>query len=126
MEKYLKLITKNNIYRHTNVIQSETDINDGYSYNLSSMKNFVFYSKQKMDTNLNTKHLFNEIINIKPEYDKIFVLIQFDDNQKNNINYVLNKFNSKTESNKDMKKELNFIYNLKIYLLSSSTGVILY
>ena len=122
LEKYFKLITKNNIYRHTNTIKSETDINKGFNYKLTSMKNYVYYSKTDLTDNVSSdnvssdnvssdnvsSNVFNEIINIKPEYDKLFVLIQFDSKQKNKLDYVLNKFNSKTENDSDIKKRTQY------------------
>ena len=103
LESYLKLITENNIYRHTNVVTSEKDFKNGLNYKLTSMKQFVKYSKVKKN-NEQKVNLVNEVVQIKPEYDKLFILICFDDDKQTSINYVLNKFNSKTDDINDVKK----------------------
>jgi hypothetical protein len=95
LETYLKLITENNIYRHTNVVNSSEDLKTGFNYKLTSLKQFVKYSKV---------NLVNEVVQIKPEYDKLFILVCFDNEKENSVNYVLNKFNSKTDDIKDVKK----------------------
>ena len=103
LESYLKLITENNIYRHTNVVTSEKDLKSGFNYKLTSLKQFLVYSKQK-NINKSKVDIVNEVIEIKPEYDKLFILICFDDEKDSSLNYVLNKFNSKTDDIKDVKK----------------------
>jgi len=95
LETYLKLITENNIYRHTNVVNSSDDLKTGFNYKLTSLKQFVKYSKV---------NLVSEVVQIKPEYDKLFILICFDNDNETSVNYVLNKFNSKTDDIKDVKK----------------------
>ena len=103
LETYLKLITENNIYRHTNVVKSRNDLKKGFNYKLTSMKQFVKYSKVK-SINSSKVNLINDIIQIKPEYDKLFILVCFDSEKETSLNYVLNKFNSKTDDIKDVKK----------------------
>jgi hypothetical protein len=107
LEKYLELITENNIYRHSNTILNKGDVSKEYSYNLTSMKNFVYYSKKKIHDSKKV-NLFNKVIDIKPEYARLYILISFDSKKDTNVNYVFNKFNSKTESTKDIKKRSLF------------------
>ena len=103
LEAYLKLITENNIYRHTNVVKKKDDLKMGFNYKLTSLKQFVNYSKVK-SVNGNKANIINEVVQIKPEYDKLFILICCDSERETNVNYVLNRFNSKTDDIKDVKK----------------------
>ena len=44
------------------------------------------------------------VYNIQRDGAKLFILICFDDEKDSSVNYVLNKFNSKTDDIKDVKK----------------------
>ena len=83
MEKYLKLLINNNIYRHTHIISKQDDIKNSHIYSLTSMKDYVSYSKKEETNNL------TKVIKLNAEFDKIFFMIKFDKKEKQNCQYIL-------------------------------------